>query len=110
VTYENQACNEGGAKNWMFGVVADNRACQAECQKKGGCVEWLFNHKSKNCWGYPTQHPPQDNADFDCGCKGDCGGGPTPGPHPSPGPTPLPASAVLGSAVFARFDPLFLQT
>ena len=67
------------------GAAADGQ-CQQLCAKKPGCVEWQLGVSSLACWGYDVHNEPGKNADFDCGCQGDCGG--TPSPPPPPGPPP----------------------
>jgi hypothetical protein len=93
--------------------------CETECAKYPQCTMFELNSnpaaKSHWCALYNASSLPRPNAKFTCACRDKC---PTaPGPHPHPGPSPpgpspgpSPPPAELPPVLWARFEPLFLQT
>ena len=108
----------------FIGGVPTVEACQADCSADPNCSE--FEYASENPDGKrwcdlfnasSVSGSPMTNSKFTCGCRGSCPTSPSPPePHPSPpgpprpGPAPTPPSAVLPPAIYARFEPIFLQT
>jgi hypothetical protein len=115
------ACNANNAHKFKFlggnHTVAD---CETECAKNPQCAMFELNvdptAKSHWCALYNVTTEPHSNSKFTCVCRTKCPTSPGPSPHPGPGPAPAPRPgpspppANLPPQLWARFEPLFLQT